>query len=114
MQIPGEAVRLRIYIGDNDTFEGEPLVEAIVRRARESGMAGATTVRGISGFGESAHIHRIDLALAHDLPIVIEVVDDAYKIDGFVPEVQAMIGTGLVTREPVTVLRYGATTQPQA
>jgi uncharacterized protein len=114
MQIPGEAVRLRIYIGENDTVAGEPLVDAIIRRARESRMAGATAVRGISGFGESARIHRIDLALAHDLPIVIEVVDDADKIDGFVPLVQAMIGTGLITRERVTMLRYGATTQPQA
>lgn len=110
MRIPGEAVRLRIYIGANDTFEGEPLVDALIRRAREEGLAGATALRGISGFGESSHIHRIDLALSHDLPIVIEIIDDDAKIDRFLPVLQAMIGTGLVTRENVTVLRYGATT----
>ena len=113
MEIPGEAVRLRLYIGANDSFEGEPLVDALVRRARESGMAGVTAVRGISGFGASARIHRIELVLSHDLPIVIEIVDSADKIDAFVPIVQPMIGTGLVTRESVTVLRYGAATGEQ-
>lgn len=108
MQIPGDAVRLRILIGANDAFEGQPLVDALVARAREFGMAGVTALRGIAGFGESSHIHRIELVLSHDLPIVIEIVDDRGKIDGFLPVAQAMIGTGLVTIEPVTVLRYGA------
>jgi PII-like signaling protein len=108
MQIPGEAARLRIHIGANDTFEDRPLVDAIVDRAREHGMAGATALRGIAGFGESSHVHRIELVLSHDLPIVIEIVDSRDKIDGFLPALQAMIGTGLVTIEPVTVLRYGA------
>jgi PII-like signaling protein len=107
MEIPVEAVRLRLYIGGNDAFDGEPLVDAIVERARASGLAGLTAWRGIAGFGESAHVHRIDLALSHDLPIVIEIVDAADRIDAFLPAVQAMIGSGLVTREPVTVLRYG-------
>src|ERR1051326_6308497 len=110
MQVPGEAVRLRLYIGANDTFEGRPLVDAIVARAREMRMAGCTAVRGVAGFGESAHIHRIELVLSHDLPIVIEVVDDSDRIEGFLAVAQEMIDTGLVTREPVTVLRYGATT----
>jgi uncharacterized protein len=110
MRIPGEAVRLRIHIGDNDTCEGEPLVDAIVRRAHAGGMAGVTAWRGIAGFGESSHVHRIELVLAHDLPIVVEIVDTAAKIDGFLQLVQPMIETGLVTMEPVTVLRYGATT----
>lgn len=109
MQIPGEAVRLRLYIGANDTFAGEPLVDAIVRRAREEGLAGATALRGITGFGQSSHVHRIELVLSHDLPIVVELIDEAANIERFLPLVQAMIGTGLVTREPVTVLRYGAT-----
>ena len=113
MEIPGEAMRLRLYIGANDTFEGEPLVDALIRRARETGMAGATALRGISGFGDSAHIHRIDLVLSHDLPIVVELVDSADKIDLFLPLAQAMIGTGLVTREKVTVLRHGATTSDE-
>ena len=109
LQVPGEAMRLRIYIGANDSFEGRPLVDAIVDRAREMAMAGVTALRGIAGFGESSHIHRIELVLSHDLPILIEIVDTRDKIDGFLPVAQAMIGTGLVTIEPVTVLRYGAT-----
>ena len=110
MLTPGEAVRLRVYIGANDAFEEAPLVDAIVDRAREAGLAGITAWRGIAGFGESAHVHRIDLALSHDLPIIIELIDAADRIDAFLPLVQAMIATGLVTRETVTVLRYGATT----
>ncbi len=110
MLIPGEAMRLRIHIGGNDSFDGVPLVDAIVDRAREAGLAGLTAWRGIAGFGESAHVHRIDLALSHDLPIVIEIVDAADRIDAFLPAVQAMLGTGLITREAVTVLRYGAAT----
>jgi uncharacterized protein len=113
MLTPGEAVRLRIHIGGNDSFDGVPLADAIIDRAREAGLAGVTTWRGIAGFGVSAHVHRIDLALSHDLPIVIEIVDAADRIDAFLPSVQAMIGTGLVTRETVTVLRYGAATSGQ-
>ncbi len=113
MQIPGEATRLRIYIGANDTFESEPLVDALVRVARENRMAGATAMQGIRGFGESAHIHRIELVLAHDLPVVVEIIDSADRIGAFLPLVQAMIGTGLVTIDTVRVLRYGATTSEQ-
>ena len=113
MQIPGEATRLRIHIGANDTYLGMPLVDAIITRAREAGLAGATALRGITGFGESSHIHRIELVLSHDLPIVIEIIDESAKIDAFLSVVQQMIGTGLVTRETVTVLRYGATTETQ-
>jgi uncharacterized protein len=110
LQVPGEAVRLRIHIGANDAFEGQPLVDAIVARSREFGVAGATAMRGIAGFGESSHIHRIELVLSHDLPIVIEIVDTRDRIEAFLPIAQAMIGSGLVTIEPVTVLRYGALT----
>ena len=108
MQIPGEAVRLRIHIGVNDTFQDRPLVDAIVALAREMGMAGATAIRGMSGFGESSHIHRIELVLSHDLPIVIDIVDEQQRVDEFLAAVQPMIGSGLVTVEPVTVVRYGA------
>lgn len=108
MQVPGEAVRLRLYIGVNDTFAGEALVDALIRRAREAGMAGATAWRGITGFGGASHIHRIELVISHDLPIVIDIIDTADKIDAFLPIAQSMIDTGLVTREPVQVLRYGA------
>lgn len=111
MDIPGDAVRLRIHIGANDTFAGRPLVEAIVDQARMHHLAGITALQGISGFGESSHVHRIELMLSHDLPIVIEIVDAQERIDGFLPVIQDMIGTGLVTTEPVRVLRYGATTK---
>jgi len=114
MQIPGEASRLRIHIGANDTFEGRPLADAIIARAREAGLAGATAWRGIEGFGGTSRIHRFELVLSHDLPIVIEIIDEAEQIDRFLPVVQQMIGTGLVTRDTVTVLRYGATTKTQA
>ncbi len=113
LQVPGEAMRLRIHIGANDAFQGQPLVDALVARAREFGVAGVTAIRGIAGFGESSHIHRIELVLSHDLPIVVEIVDSRDRIDEFLPVAQAMIGTGRVTIEPVTVVRYGATTSKQ-
>jgi len=114
MEIPGEAVRLRIHIGSNDTYAGRPLVDALVDAAREQGLAGVTAMRGIAGFGESSHVHRIELILSHDLPIVIDIVDMQERIDAFLPVVQDMVGTGLVTIEPVRVLRYGATKSGQA
>ena len=114
MDIPGEAVRLRIHIGSNDTYAGRPLVDVLLDRARETGLAGATATRGIAGFGASSHVHRIDLMLSHDLPIVIEIVDRQDQIEAFLKLAQDIIGTGLVTTEPVRVLRYGATTSGQA
>jgi uncharacterized protein len=113
MQIPGEAARLRIHIGANDSYAGAPLVDAIVARAREMQLAGATAWRGIAGFGQASHIHRIELVLSHDLPVVIEIIDERAKIDAFLPLLQRMIGTGLVTIETVTVLRYGAAISSQ-
>jgi len=113
MQIPGEAERLRIYIGSNDTFGGRPLVDAVIDTARRMQVLGATALRGIAGFGASSHVHRIDLVLSHNLPIVIDIVDTRDKIDAFLPVVQSMIGTALITREAVMVLRFGATTEGQ-
>src|SRR6059058_1306865 len=75
MQIPSEGVRLRVHIGENDTFEGRPLVDAIIAGAREFGLAGATVRRGISGFGDSSQIHQVELVLSHDLPVVIDITD---------------------------------------
>jgi uncharacterized protein len=114
MEIPGEAVRLRIHIGSNDTYAGRPLVDAILDEARRQGLAGATAIRGIAGFGASSHIHRVDLMLSHDLPIIVEAVDAQDRIDAFLPILQAMIGTGLITLEAVRVMRYGATRNGQA
>src|SRR4051794_12245175 len=109
MDIPGEAVRLSIHIGANDTYDGRPLIDAIIDRARQQGLAGATAMRGVAGFGASSHVHRTDLMLSHDLPIVIEIVDTQQRIEALLAIAQDMIGTGLVTTETVRVWRSGAT-----
>lgn len=107
MPIEGEGKLLRIFIGESDRWEGEPLYEAIVRRVREEGLAGATVLRGIEGFGAHSRIHtaRI-LRLSEDLPIVIEIVDRAERIDAILPVLDGMIDEGLVTVEPVHVVKY--------
>jgi hypothetical protein len=114
MDVPGEAVRLRVHIGSNDAYEGRPLVDVVIDAARRAGLAGATALRGVAGFGQSSHVHRIELMLSHDLPILIEIVDTQERIDAFLPGLQEMVGTGLITLEPVRVLRYGAMTSGQA
>jgi PII-like signaling protein len=108
MNIPQDAVQLRIYLGENDKFEGRPLYEAIVMKARELHLAGATVLRGPMGFGHSSRLHTSKiLRLSADLPLVIEIVDDQEKINGLLPVLDGMMGSGLVTIEPVKVLRYG-------
>lgn len=108
MQVPKDAVLLRIFLGESDRFEHRPLYEAIVLKARESGLAGATVVRGPMGFGHSSHLHTAKiLRLSEDLPLVIEMVDSEDKIGAFLPVLDAMMGSGLVTIENVKVLRYG-------
>ena len=107
MKLEGEGKLLRIFIGESDRWQGQPLFEAIVRKVREAGGAGATVLRGIEGFGAHSRIHtaRI-LRLSEDLPIVVEIVDTAEKIDALLPLLDAMIEDGLVTIETVQVLRY--------
>ena len=107
MHIPKQAVLLRIFIGENDRWEGKPLFEAIVLKVREMGGAGATVLRGIEGFGADSRIHtsRI-LRLSEDLPVVIEIVDTRERIDALLPLLDAMIRDGLVTVEDVHVVRY--------
>jgi uncharacterized protein len=114
MQIPHEAVLLRIYIGESDRWEHKPLYEAIVLRARELHLAGATVLRGPMGFGKSSRLHTAKiLRLSMDLPLVIEIVDSAEKIQAFLPELDAMITGGLVTMEKVQVIEYrGRATAP--
>jgi PII-like signaling protein len=108
MQVPKDAVLLRIFIGENDKAGRMPLYEAIVLAAREQGIAGATVLRGPIGFGQSSHLHTTKiLRLSQDLPIVIEMVDAKEKIDAFVPKLEEIMGSGLVTLEKVQVLRYG-------
>ncbi|HEX9854676.1 MAG TPA: DUF190 domain-containing protein [Acidimicrobiia bacterium] len=100
---------LRIFIGESDSHEGRPLYEAIVATLRRAGLAGATVLRGIEGFGKSSRLHTAHiLRLSEDLPIVIECVDTAPKIEAILPELEAMIGDGLVTIERVEVRIYRA------
>src|SRR6202158_4446042 len=108
MQIPHDAVLLRIFIGENDRFEHAPLYEAIVLKAREMHLGGATVLRGPMGFGHSSRLHTTKiLRLSEDLPLLIEIVDSEEKINGFLPTLDAMMGSGLVTMEKVRVLQYG-------
>jgi len=110
MQLPRDAVLLRIFMGESDRAGSRPLYEAIVTKARESGLAGATVLRGPMGFGLSSHLHTANiLRLSDDLPLIIEIVDSQEKIDGFLPQLDALMGaaSGLVTLEKVQVLQYG-------
>jgi len=108
MQVPKDASLLRIFTGEADRHHGKPLFEAIVLKARELHLAGATVLRGPMGFGHSSRLHTAKiLRLSEDLPIVIEIVDAEDKIAAFLPVLDAMMGSGLVTLEKVKVLRYG-------
>ncbi len=109
MQVPQDAVLLRIFLGESDKWHGKPLYEAIVLKAREMHLAGATVLRGPMGFGHSSRLHTAKiLRLSEDLPLIIEIVDAEQRIDEFLPELDAMMGSGLVTMEKVKVLRYGS------
>ena len=106
MQIPEDAVLLRIFVGESDRHHHQPLYEAIVLKAREMQMAGATVLRGPMGFGKSSHLHTAKiLRLSMDLPIVIEIVDSEEKVNAFLPVLDEIMG-GLVTLERAKVIRY--------
>ena len=108
MQIPRDAVLLRIFIGESERSDHKPLYEAIVLKARELQLGGATVLRGPMGFGKSSHLHSAKiLRLSEDLPMVIEIVDSQAKIDSFLPVLDKMMGSGLITVEKVQVLQYG-------
>ena len=109
MQIPTDAVLLRIFLGESDRWQHTPLYEAIVLAAREQHLAGATVLRGPMGFGKSSRVHTAKiLRLSDDLPLVIEMVDSEEKINSFLPTLEKMLGGGLVTLEKVKVLHYRA------
>ncbi len=111
MQLPEDAVLLRIYIGENDRYGHRPLHEAIVLAARENHLAGATVLRGPMGFGRASRLHTAKiLRLSEDLPIIIEIVDREERIRPFLSLIEPMLGSALVTVEPVKVIRYGAAT----
>jgi PII-like signaling protein len=108
MQVPRDAALLRIFFGEDDQFEQLPLYEAIVLKAREMHLAGATVLRAHLGYGHSSQIHTTKiLRLAQDLPIVVEIVDARDKIDAFLPVLDGMMSSGLVTIERVQVMQYG-------
>ena len=107
IHLPHDAFLLRIFIGESDKVDGRPLAEAIVEKARLDGLAGATVLRGFLGFGAHSRIHTSKvLRLSEDLPIVIEIVDTEEKINAFLPELDAIMGEGLVTLEKVRVIVY--------
>jgi uncharacterized protein len=107
MHLPEEAVLLRIFIGESDRWHHRPLYEAIVLKARELQLAGATVLRGPMGFGKSSHLHTAKiLRLSMDLPIVVEIVDTEEKIGAFLPVLDEMMGGGLVTLEKAKVIRH--------
>lgn len=109
MQLPHEAVLLRIFIGESDRWQHQPLYEAIVLKAREAHLAGATVLRGPMGFGKSSRLHTAKiLRLSMDLPLVIEIVDSEEKIQSFLPILDSMMKGGLVTMEKVKVIDYRA------
>jgi PII-like signaling protein len=107
MKIDGPALLARIYIGESDHYDGQPLYEAIVALLRERGVAGATVLRGIEGYGRAARLHttRI-LRLSEDLPILIEVIDREDRLRAVLPEIDAMVEGGLITLEKVEVIAY--------
>jgi PII-like signaling protein len=113
MQIPSDAALLRIYIGESDRWEHKPLYEAIVLKAREMQLAGATVIRGLMGFGHSSRLHTAKLLrLSMDLPLLIEIVDSEEKLNTFLVAVENMIQGGLVTMEKIKVLHYKGTHTP--
>lgn len=108
MQLPRQAVLLRIFLGEDDRYEHRPLYEAIVLKAREMHLAGATVLRGPMSYGHSSRLHTAKiLRLSEDLPVVIEIVESEEKINEFLPVLDGMMDSGLVTLEKVQVLQYG-------
>jgi hypothetical protein len=107
MRLEGEGKLLRLFIGESDTWHGKPLYQAIVERVRREGLAGATVLRGIEGFGADSHLHtsRI-LRLSEDLPVVIEIVDTPEQIDRVVPILDEMVSEGMLTLERVQIVSY--------
>ena len=110
---PNESMLLRIFTGDKHRYHHRPLFEAIVLKARDLKLAGATVLHGTLGFGKSSRLHQANpLRLSSDLPVVIEIVDSSEKVNAFLPVLDTMMTSGLVTIEKVQVLQYGAEPVP--
>ncbi len=107
MNIPEEGYQLRIFVGESDRYGHKPLYEEIVLKARKAGLAGATVLRGVMGFGRNSILHTAKiLRLSEDLPMVVEIVDSLEKVKAFMPQLDEMIKDGLVTLEEVKVIHY--------
>jgi len=107
MQLPDQAVLLRIFVGESDKYDGKPLYEQITLKARELNLAGVTVVRGVMGYGANSRIHTAKLlALSLDMPMIIEVVDTEENLDKLMPFLDETVKEGLVTMEKIRVLRY--------
>ena len=107
MRLEGDGILLRVFIGESDRWQHQPLYEAIVLEARKRGLAGATVLRGPMGYGANSRIHTAKiLRLSEDLPLVIEIVDDVAAIDGFLPVLDEMVAEGLITTEKVHIVSY--------
>jgi PII-like signaling protein len=107
MKIPENGQLLRIFIGESDQWHGKPLYEALILKAREMGLAGATMIRGLMGYGATSRIHTAKLLrLSEDLPVIVEIVDSEEKISAFLPVVDEMVQEGLVTLEAIKVIQY--------
>jgi hypothetical protein len=110
--LDGEQVLMRIFIGEADKHAGRPLYQVLVELLRREKLAGATVLRGITGFGAKSHMHTTHLLrLSQDLPIVVEVVDGQENIDRVMPQIDALVREGLITMEKVRVLRYAPETR---
>ena len=110
MTIPEDGCLLRIFVGESDRYGHHPLYESIVLKAREQGLAGATVLRGLMGFGKHSILHTAKiLRLSEDLPMIVEIVDSREKVKNFLPLLDEMITDGLVTLERVKVIHYKAT-----
>jgi PII-like signaling protein len=105
--LPEECSLLRIFLGEGDEYQHRPLYRAIVLKAREFQLAGATVLRGPMGFGRSSHLHNANIVrLSFDLPIIVEIVEETSKIEAFLPELEKMMQGGLITMERAQVFRY--------
>lgn len=110
MKIQSEAILVRVHIGEADRYQGKPLYKKILEILRENGIAGATVLRGIAGYGKSSILHTASiLDISADLPIVIEIVDTEEKINNILPKIDPLIENGLITMEKVRVIKYSAT-----
>lgn len=111
-KLEGEQVLMRIFAGEADTVSGKPLYMALLELFKRSGLAGATVLRGIAGYGARSRIHSAHLLrLSQDLPIIVELVDTQENLDNVLPEIERIMDDGLITMEKVRVLRYGSTSE---